>query len=59
MSFFFSIECAPDPRIAYRRIAPGTALPVIRYYLISLIDKRNHPLFRRATEIAKSWYVTQ
>ena len=57
MSFFFSLECPPDPRIVYLPVkSAGGALPVIRYYLISMIDKRHHILCRRATEIARSWY---
>ncbi len=59
MSFFFSLECAPDPRIDYMPIEALITLPVIRYYLISLVDKRHHPMFRRATEIVKSWYTSK
>ncbi|WP_443750939.1 LysR substrate-binding domain-containing protein [Asticcacaulis solisilvae] len=57
MSFFFSIECAPDPRIVYLPIRTEVPLPAIHYYLISVIDKRHHPMFRRATDIAKAWYA--
>jgi DNA-binding transcriptional LysR family regulator len=56
MSFFFSIECTPDPRIVYLPVRADAFLPATRYYLMSVIDKRHHPLFRRATDIAKSWY---
>lgn len=56
MSFFFSIECPPDDRIIYLPVKADASLPAIRYYLISTLDKRHHPLFRRATDIARAWY---
>jgi len=52
MSLFYSMECPPDERIAYKRLRKDYDLGVIRSYLIYPHDRRNQPLMRKATEWA-------
>ena len=52
MSLFYSMECPPDERIVYKRLRKDYDLGIIRSYVIYPLDRRNHPLMRKATEWA-------
>jgi len=56
VSLFYSAECPPDPRIAYRPIEADTAVPTFLGYLICMADQRRSPglrsLFHAAGELA-------
>ncbi len=57
VSLFYSAECPPDPRIAYRPIDADAPPPTFMGYLICIADQRRTPglraLFEAASELAE------
>ncbi len=52
VSLFYSAECPPDPRIAYRPIESSTPIPTFMGYLICLSDQRRTPGLRALCDAA-------
>lgn len=52
LGFFYSSECPPDPRIAYRPIEGVRADGELNGYLVCLADRRRTPLLRAAMACA-------
>jgi hypothetical protein len=57
VSLFFSMECSPDPRLAYRPLRAPPAAPTMASYLISPASRRNEPAFREAARWAREFQV--
>jgi LysR family transcriptional regulator, low CO2-responsive transcriptional regulator len=55
VSFFFSSECPPDPRIVYMPIAAKAPVPTIMTYLICHNDHKHQPIHRKAIQLLKTW----
>jgi DNA-binding transcriptional LysR family regulator len=53
MSFFYSAECPPDPRIVYRTIADEGAAPTFTGYLICVAEMRRTPTIRTLLALAQ------
>jgi len=56
VSLFYSAECPPDPRVAYRPIETHSAAPTFMGYLICLTEQKRAPalraLFAAAADLA-------
>ncbi len=56
VSLFYSSECPPDPRIAYRPVDASVPMPTFMGYLLCIADKRRtvamRALFDAAAELA-------
>ena len=52
LSVFFTSECPPDPRIAYRPLNTGAHVYALRSYLVRPLDRSRSPLMRALQAIA-------
>jgi len=51
IGFFYSTQCPPDPRIAYRGITAATPVPTVQSFLVVVAEHGRNPTLRKLLAI--------